>query len=80
MTFLSISGFYPEPNPDNSLQYKKAIPEELATKVLLGMNWASFADLPAGETELTKDQARSVMAIVGDDFNTELMYCIALCR
>lgn len=80
LNFLSVSGFYPEPCPDDSLQYKKAIPDELASKVLLAMNYTSFTDLPAGESELTREQASSVMAIVGDDFNTKLMYCIALCR
>jgi hypothetical protein len=80
LNFLSVSGFYSEPCPDDSLQYKKAVPDELASKVLLAMKWSSFNDLPVGESELTTEQARSVMAIVGDDFNAELMYCIALCR
>jgi hypothetical protein len=36
MAFVSITD-YPDPNPDNSLQYKNAVPEELETEVLSAM-------------------------------------------
>jgi hypothetical protein len=41
MPYLCISGFFPEPNPDNSLQYEKDIPPNLEPLVLSVMGWAS---------------------------------------
>lgn len=80
MTFLSISGFYPEPNPDNSLQYKNAVPKDLETQVLSAMGWQSLADVPMGENDLTSDQAVAVFAVLGDSIKDDLIYCIGLCR
>ncbi|HEX8592497.1 MAG TPA: pyocin S6 family toxin immunity protein [Pseudomonas sp.] len=80
MTFLLISGFYPEPNPDNSLQFQKDVPQELEANVLSAIGWASLSDVPAGEHDLTTSQAEVVMAILGDSFKDDLMYCIGLCR
>lgn len=80
MPFLSISGFYPEPNPDNSLYYEKDVPKELENAVLAAMGWASLADVPPGETDLTQDQASAIMEVLGDHINDELMYSIGVYR
>lgn len=80
MTFLSISGFYPEPNPDNSLYYEKDVPPELEEAVLAAMGWASQEDVPPGETDLSQDQASAVMGLLGDHANDELTYSIGVFR
>jgi len=80
MTFLLISGFYPEPNPDTSLQYERDVPQELEKEVLAAMGWTSQADVPAGENELKRDQTIAVMAALGDPVRDDLMYCVGLCR
>ena len=79
MISILIRGFYPEPNPDNSLQYKKNVSQELVPAVLAAMGWTSLRDVPVGESDLTQDQAIKVMAILGDTINSELMYCLGLC-
>jgi len=80
MTFLSISGFYPDPNPDNSLQYKNAVPEELETEVLSAMGWQALADVPVGENDLTSEQAAAVLSVLGEPVRSNLMYSVGLCR
>lgn len=80
MTFIMISGFYPEPNPDDSLQYKRTVSQELENAVLTVMSWSSQRDVPEGVTDLTRDQAMAVMAILGDPIKDDLMYCIGLYR
>lgn len=79
MAFIVISGFYPEPNPDNSILYEKSVPQELQPAVLAAMGWTSLGDVPVGESDLTQDQAIKVMAILGDPINSDLMYCLGLC-
>lgn len=80
MAYLIISGFYPEPNPDNSLYYEKDVPQELEGAVLAAMGWTSQADVPPGETDLTQDQISAVMEVLGDHANDELMYSIGVYR
>jgi hypothetical protein len=78
MKFLVISGFYPEPNPDNSLQYERAVPLELEPEVLSAMGWESLADVPMGENDLTQDQAAAVMAVLSETIKDDLIYCVGL--
>lgn len=80
MTFIVISGFYPEPNPDCSLQYERTVPQDLELAVLTSMEWRSLADVPMGEIDLTQDQTLAVMAILGDSIKEDLMYCLGLYR
>jgi hypothetical protein len=80
MPYLSISGFSPEPNPDDSIKYKKAVPQEAQIPVLTAMGWASLTDVPEGEHELTEIQAATVLESLGDPLNNELVYCIGLRR
>lgn len=78
MTFIVISGFYPEPNPNNSLQYERTVPRDLELAVLTSMGWGSLADVPMGETDLTQNQTVAVMAALGDSINENLIYCLGL--
>ncbi|VVP89618.1 pyocin S6 family toxin immunity protein [Pseudomonas fluorescens] len=80
MTFIVISGFYPEPNPDNSLQYERTVPQDLELAVLTSMGWATLLDVPMGEIDLTQDQTVAVMAVLGDAIKEDLMYCLGLYR
>ncbi|KFE49673.1 pyocin S6 family toxin immunity protein [Pseudomonas syringae] len=80
MTFILVRGFYPEPDPDDSLQYEKVVPQDLETKVLAVMNWASLKDVPVGVTEFTAEQAKAVMALLDDPVRDDLIYCTGLYR
>jgi hypothetical protein len=79
MIFIAITGFFPEPNPDNSLQYEKDIPQALETAALKIMGWSTLWDVPMGEHTLSSDQARLIMALVGDPLREDLMYYMGLC-
>ncbi|UZE13286.1 pyocin S6 family toxin immunity protein [Pseudomonas sp. B21-053] len=79
MTFIALTGFFPEPNPDNSLQYEKDVPQALEGAVLNVMGWAAMKDVPIGEHELSTIQAREIMELVGTPFRDDLMYCMGLC-
>lgn len=69
MTAILISGFYPDPNPDNSILYEKVVPQELQPAVLAAMGWNSLGDVPMGENDLTPDQSKSVLMVLGDPIN-----------
>lgn len=79
MISIALTGFFPEPNPDNSLQYQKTVPQALELDVLKIMGWSSLKDVPMGEHELTETQARAAMRIIDSPFRNDLMYCIGLC-
>jgi len=80
MTFLFLTGFFPEPNPDSSLQFEKDIPPHLEPLVLSVMGWASQKDVPAGDHDLTTAQASEIFSILGELFRPDLIYGIGLCR
>lgn len=80
MPFLVISGFYHEPDPDNSLYYNRTVSQELETAVLTAMRWTSLTDVPPGETDLIREQAEAVLEVLGDPIRTDLMYSIGLFR
>ena len=80
MPYLSIRGFFPEPNPDESVKYKKAVTQDAQIPVLATMGWASFADVPEGEHELIDIQTAAILELLGDPLNIELVYCIGLRR
>ncbi|PWK35659.1 hypothetical protein LOY55_11545 [Pseudomonas sp. B21-040] len=79
MTFIAISGFFPESNPDNSLQYEKDVPQALEDAVLNVMGWSTLWDVPMGEYTLSPDQASVIMGLVGDPLRKDLMYYMGLC-
>jgi hypothetical protein len=80
MIFLSLTGFFPEPNPDNSLQFQQPVPPDLEVPVLNVMGWSALRDVPMGEHELTANQAEEIMKLVNTPFRSDLMYCMGLCH
>ncbi|MFP3848302.1 pyocin S6 family toxin immunity protein [Pseudomonas graminis] len=80
MAFMLIQGFYPEPDPDNSLQYEKVVPQALETNVLAAMGWTTKSDVPPGVTELSQEQAVMVLKALDERKKAQLIYCIALYR
>ena len=80
MPYLCISGFFPEPNPDNSLQYEKDIPPNLEPLALSVMGWASQKVVPAGDHELTAAQACEIFSILGEPLRPGLIYGAGLRR
>ncbi|VVP34892.1 pyocin S6 family toxin immunity protein [Pseudomonas fluorescens] len=80
MIFLALSGFFPESNADDSLQYDKDVPQASEQAVLDVMGWKSLKDVPMGEHDLTQTQAREIMQLVNTPFRDDLIYCIGLCR
>ncbi|TPG80511.1 pyocin S6 family toxin immunity protein [Pseudomonas arsenicoxydans] len=79
MIFIAITGFLPEPNPDNSLQYEKDVPPALETAVLKVMGWSTLWDVPMGEHTISPDQARVIMDLVGDPLREDLTFYMGLC-
>ena len=79
MIFIAITGFFPEPNPDNSLQYEKDVPQALETAVLKVMGWSTLWEVPMGEHTLSHDQASVILDVVGDSLREDLVYYMGLC-
>jgi hypothetical protein len=77
---MLIQGFYSEPNPDNSLQYEKVIPQELEKTVFAAMGWTTKWDIPPGVTDLSQEQAVTMLDVLNETKKEELIYCIALYR
>ncbi len=78
VVFLSIQGFYAEPNPDESLQYEARVPQELELKVLSVLGWEALTDVPAGEHDLSPTEVAAVMGVLGHPLRDDLDYCIGL--
>ncbi|MGF6486733.1 pyocin S6 family toxin immunity protein [Pseudomonas frederiksbergensis] len=66
MILIEISGFFDEPNPDDSLQYEKDVPQALEGAM--------------GEHKLSPAQASTIMKLVGDSFRVDLVYYMGLCQ
>ena len=54
------------------------MPKELETAILAVLGWTRLWDVPMGGNELTQDQSILVMAILGEPFNSELVYFLAM--
>ncbi|MFU2327432.1 pyocin S6 family toxin immunity protein [Pseudomonas sp. NFX98] len=80
MIFIEISGFFLEPNPDNSLQYEKDVPQALEAAVLNVMGWKTMTDVPIGEHLLSPNQASAIMELIGAPFRDDLAYYLGLCQ
>ncbi|MHC8390644.1 pyocin S6 family toxin immunity protein [Pseudomonas sp. MDT2-39-1] len=78
--YIALSGFFPEPNPDNSLQYEKDVPQAIEKQVLSVMGWSTLWDVPMGEHELSHTQAFAIMEIVGSPSRNDLTYYLGLCK
>jgi hypothetical protein len=66
MAFMLLQGFYPEPDPINSLQYERVVPQALEQNVLAAMGWTTKSDLPRGVTGLDRDQAIAVLEALNE--------------
>ncbi|OZY36401.1 pyocin S6 family toxin immunity protein [Pseudomonas lundensis] len=67
-------------SPTRTIQYStKNVPKELETAILAVLGWTRLWDVPMGGNELTQDQSILVMAILGEPFNSELVYFLGLC-
>ena len=80
MIFIVITGFFDEPNPDDSLQYEKDVPQTLEQAVLNVMDWPTLWDIPMGEHKLSPTQVSTIMELVGDSFRDDLVYYMGLCQ
>lgn len=80
MAHITISGFYPEPNPDGSLQFDRDVPPALETATLAIMGWTTLKDVPMGETKLTPEQAAAVLSVLNEPFTDKLEYSLGLSR
>lgn len=64
--YLRITGFFPESDDDDSLQYKQAISKDLELSILKIMGWSSLEDGLGGESELTPEQTKRVAEVLGE--------------
>lgn len=64
--YLRITGFFPEPDDDDSLQYKRVIQKELEPSVFEVMNWSSLEDGLGGQSELTPEQVKRMAEVLGE--------------
>lgn len=80
MAVMLLQGFYPEPDPINSLQYERVVPQALEQNVLAAMGWTTKSDLPPGVTGLDRDQAIAVLEALNEPRKEALIYCVALYR
>jgi hypothetical protein len=63
---LRISGFFPEPNEDDSLQFKRIIQEDLVPDVIKIMGWSDVSDAAGGESELTPEQSARLIELLNE--------------
>jgi hypothetical protein len=63
---LRISGFFPEPNENDSLQFKRIIQDDLIPDVITIMGWSDAGDAAGGESELTPEQAAKLMDLINE--------------
>lgn len=64
--YLRLTGFFPEPDEDDSLQYKRHISKDQEPSVLEIMSWSSLEDGLGGESELNAEQAKRIGGVVGE--------------
>jgi hypothetical protein len=76
--YLLITGFFPEPNEDDSLQFKQAIQSGQESDVIKIMGWDNLDDAAGGESELTREQARKLMSLLGEPGKDGLIFFIGI--
>ncbi|WP_416333491.1 pyocin S6 family toxin immunity protein [Pseudomonas helleri] len=60
-----MTGFLPEPDPDDSLKFKQALGGDLEADALEIMGWKSLEDAGGWETEVSPDQAILFAKLLG---------------
>lgn len=63
---LRLTGFLPEPDPDDSLKFKRALGGDLEVDALGIMNWETLEEAGGWETEVTPDQAKLFAKLLGE--------------
>lgn len=63
--YLQMTGFLPEPDPDDSLKFKQALGGDLEADALEIMGWKSLEDAGGWETEVSPDQAILFAKLLG---------------
>ena len=64
--YLQITGFLPEPDPDDSLKFKRALEGDLEAEALGIMGWKTLEEAGGWETEVTPDQAILFAKLLGE--------------
>ena len=64
--YLQMTGFLPEPDPDDSLKFKQALGGDLEADALEIMGWKSLEDAGGWETEVSPDQATLFAKLLGE--------------
>ena len=70
--YLQITGFLPEPDPDDSLKFKRALGGDLEADALGIMDWKALEEAGGWETEVTPDQAKLFAKLLGEPQIVEL--------
>ena len=63
--YFQMTGFLPEPDPDDSLKFKQALWGDLEADALEIMGWKSLEDAGGWETEVSPDQAILFAKLLG---------------
>ena len=64
--YFQMTGFLPEPDPDDSLKFKQALGGDLEADALEIMGWKSLEDAGGWETEVSPDQAKLFAKLLGE--------------
>lgn len=70
--YFQMTGFLPEPDPDDSLKFKQALGGDLEAAALEIMGWKSLEDAGGWETEVSPDQAILFAKLLGQPQLVEL--------
>ncbi|MDZ5602966.1 pyocin S6 family toxin immunity protein [Pseudomonas sp. RP23018S] len=75
--FLYVTGFFPEPHPDETLQFELIVHRQDEQAVLEIMEWQSLNDGYDGEQELTPPQKLALEKRLGMTSDKELTLFIS---
>lgn len=70
--YLSISGFLPDENEDDSLKFDRDLKESYNSRILQLLGHRSLNAMAEGEWLLTKEQVIELSQIIGESLPTEL--------
>ncbi|WP_434605656.1 pyocin S6 family toxin immunity protein [Pseudomonas sp. R1-7] len=70
--YLSISGFLPDENEDDSLKFDRDLKESYNSRILQLLGHRSLNAMAEGEWLLTKEQVIELSQIIGESLPTDL--------
>lgn len=76
---LVISGFLPDPNPDEFIKYERVIDHQDEQAILKIMGWTCLEDGCDGEQEMTAEQVKRVVSYLGERPLSHLTLFISTC-